>query len=57
MPFPSNTRTFDIKVPIPEVNLKNPHRPSLGAVHRYQVVPAVDPNHSPRSSVAPRVVP
>ena len=38
-------------------SLSNAHRPSLGAVHRYQVVAAADPNHSPVSKVAPWLLP
>ena len=36
--------------------LSNHHRPSPGAVHRYQVVAATGPNHSPGSRVAPPAV-
>ena len=51
MPSPSKTKA---RLGYTVANL---HRPSLGAVHLYQVVPAADPNHSPGSSVAPRLVP
>ena len=38
-------------------SVSNSHRPSPGAVHRYQVVAAANPNHSPGSRVAPRLLP
>ena len=38
-------------------SLWNSHRPSEGAVQRYQVVAAANPNHSPGSRVAPRLLP
>ena len=38
-------------------SLWNSQRPSPGAVHRYQVVAAANPNHSPGSRVAPRLLP
>ena len=48
---PSNTRTRRGN------SLRNSHSPPLGAVHRYQVVAAANPNHSPGSKVAPWLLP